>query len=187
MNAKKSFSAELLEDRLVVWDSNEGSELFGLGFYGKPVGIPKPKTAKFDAPLNIDLIEGLYLLEKGLINVYEGPKRRQVGVEKLKRFAKKVYENFEINYLVYKDLRDHGYVVLPGIKFGCEYAVYEHGPGIDHAPYLVSVLPPRENITSVDIVRAGRLATTVRKRFIVAVPNPRKGDAQYLMFKWFRA
>jgi len=52
---------------------------------------------------------------------------------------------------------------------------------------LVSVLEPQNNITSTDIVRAGRLATTVRKRFIVAVPNSRKGEVQYLMFKWFRA
>lgn len=187
MKKKKAFSAELLENRLVVWDTKEGSKLFGMGFYGKPVGIPKPKTAEFNVPLNIDLIEGLYLLEKELLKVYAGPKKREISAEKLRRYANKIFDNFKINYMVYEDLREHNYIVLPGIKFGCEFAVYEHGPGMDHSPYLVSVKESKENITSTDIVRAGRLATTVRKRFIIAVPNPRKNEVQYLMFKWFKA
>jgi tRNA-intron endonuclease len=184
---KKSYSAELLENRLVVWDAKDGSKLFGMGFYGKPVGIPKPKDAKFDAPLNIDLFEGLYLLEKGIIEVYESRGKLKVSAEKLKRYAKKVFDNFVINYMVYKDLRDQGYVVLPGIKFGCEFAVYERGPGIDHAPYLVSVKESKDCLTSTDVVRAGRLATTVRKRFIIALPNQRKKEVRYLKFKWFKA
>jgi len=185
--SREPFKAELLGNRLVVWDPKEGSKLFSLGFYGKPVGIPKPKVAEFDTPLNIDLIEGLYLLEKGLIKVYKGPEKQMVSAKALRRHAAKVYERFKLKYMVYKDLRESGYVVLPGIKFGCDYAVYEHGPGIDHAPYLVSVKEPKEIITSTEIVRAGRLATTVRKRFIIAVPKPRKGEIRYLMFKWFKA
>lgn len=179
------FVAELVENRLVVWDPKEGSELYRMGFYGKPVGIPKPKTAEFDVPLNIDLIEGLYLLEKGHIKVFRGPKR--LSVKELREYARRVYEGFGLNHMVYKDLREHGYVVLPGIKFGCEYAVYEQGPGIDHAPYLVSVKDAREGLTTNEIVRAGRLATTVRKRFIIAIPNPETGDIRYLAFKWFKA
>ena len=184
---ERPFKAELLENRLVVWDPKEGSKLFGLGFYGKPVGIPKPKIAEFDTPLNVDLIEGLYLLEKGLIKVYRGPKQRMVSAKTLREYGTKAYDGFKLRYTVYKNLRESGYVVLPGVKFGCDYAVYERGPGIDHAPYLVSVKESKENITSADIVRAGRLATTVRKRFIIAVPKSRKGEIQYLMFKWFKA
>jgi len=36
-------------------------------------------------------------------------------------------------------------------------------------------------------VKAGRLATTVRKRFIIAVPDLEKERIRYLMFKWFKA
>ena len=108
----------------------------------------------------------------------------------MKRFtsyAQKAYGRFNLNYMVYKDLRKNGYIVLPGIKFGCEYAVYERGPGIDHAPYMVSVRASGENITSTDIVRAGRLATSVRKRFIIAIPNLKTEKVEYLIFKWFKA
>ncbi len=54
-------------------------------------------------------------------------------------------------------------------------------------PYLVSVKEPEDVVSSTEIVRAGRLATTVRKRFIIAVTNKKLGQVQYLMFDWFRA
>lgn len=182
-----TISAELLGSNLVVWNSKEGSKLYGSGFYGKPVGIAKPKSTEFDVPLVLDLIEGLYLMEKDQIEVYQGLDRVKIGVRKLRNYARKIYNNFDLNYVVYKDLRSSDYVVLPGIKFGCTYAVYERGPGIDHAPYLVSVKEPDWDITSTDIVRAGRLATTVRKRFIIATPNSSEKGILYLMFDWFRA
>ena len=181
------FSAELLESNLIVWNTEEGSKLYSEGFYGKPVGIAKPKSTEFDVPLVLDLIEGLYLLDKGMIDVHTGTDMVNVGVRRLRNYARKIYKDFDQNYMVYRDLREGSYVVLPGIKFGCTYAIYEKGPGIDHAPYLVSVNNPEESITSTDIVRAGRLATTVRKRFIIAVPNLKTKNVRYLMFDWFRA
>lgn len=181
------FVAELVENRLVVWNPREGSELYGMGFYGKPVGIPKPKTEGFEAPLNLGLIEGLYLLERGLIKVFQGPEKRWIRIEELREHARQIYEGFDLNYLVYKDLRKQVYIFLLGIKFGCLYAIYKYGLGIDHAPYLVSVRRPREKVTSMDIVRAGRLATSVRKRFIMAIPNPKTGEVSYSIFNWFKA
>lgn len=182
-----AFTAEVLGSNLIIWDAREGSKLFGNGFYGKPLGITKPKSTEFDVPLVLDLIEGVYLLKKGSIEVYLGLDKKKVSIIKLRRYARKIYKNFDKNYLVYQDLRNSGYVVLPGIKFGCTYAIYEKGPGLDHAPYLISVKDPDENITSTDIVRAGRLATTVRKRFIIAIPNLRTKRVQYLMFDWYKA
>lgn len=179
--------AELIGNRLVVWDASKGSELYKLGFYGKPVGIAKPKADEFEAPLILGLIEGLYLLEKKLIKVFSRAKSKCIDVEALKEYAGKIYEGFDLHYMVYKDLRERGYVVLPGIKFGCEYAIYERGPGIDHSPYLVSVKAPGEEITSTEIVRAGRLATSVRKKFIIAIPDIETGKTQYLVFNWFKA
>ena len=185
MAAERRFYAELVEDRLVVWSHEEGRELYRLGFYGKPVGIPKPKGPDFDAPLQLDLMEGLYLMEKGLLEVREGG--RPVSRAELARRARRIYRGFELKYMVYRDLREHGLIVQPGIKFGCDFAIYEHGPGIDHAPYLVQVKSESDLVDAIEIVRAGRLATTVRKRFIVAVPNLRTGSVTYLMFKWWRA
>lgn len=181
-------TAELIGNRMVVWNPQEGSALYKRGFYGKPVGVAKPKsTEDFDAPLILGLIEGLYLLEKKMITVYSGANKKQISANKVRHLAVETYEGFDLHYMVYKDLRDQGYIVLPGIKFGCEYAIYLRGPGIDHSPYLVSVKEPDETLTSTDIVRAGRLATSVRKKFIIAIPNEKTGKVQYMLFNWFKA
>jgi len=183
----KEIEAEFIENFLVIWNTREGSELYKQGFYGKPLGIPKPKSPDFDVPLILDLMEGMYLVEKRLIRVTEGPQKNKVSSRILKSRAKKLYEEFDLKCAVYRDLRDKGLIVTPGVKYGCDFAVYKHGPGVDHAPYMVSVKNPRDEITATDIVKAGRLATTVRKRFIIAIPNLEKGKVQYLIFKWFKA
>jgi tRNA-intron endonuclease len=178
---------ELLDNFLIVWNSTEGSMLYKLGYYGKPVGIPKPQIPEFDVPLILDLMEGVYLVESGKINVYKEPEHRKVSFTKLRRRARKLYEDFDVKYAVYRDLRGQKLIVTPGMKFGCDFAVYQHGPGLDHAPYMVSVRKASDEITATDVVKAGRLATTVRKRFIIAVPDIEAEDIRYLIFKWFKA
>jgi tRNA-intron endonuclease len=178
---------ELIENFLVVWDSMEGSQLYKTGFYGKPLGIPKPKIPEFTVPLLLDLMEGLYLVENGKITIYESAAKRNVGLKKLRQKAKRLYDEFEEKYAVYKDLRESGLIVTPGIKFGCDFAVYKYGPGVEHAPYMVSVKKAGSDISATEIVKAGRLATTVRKRFIIAVPDLAEEKTKYLIFKWFKA
>jgi len=178
---------ELIENFLVVWNSTEGSQLYKTEFYGKPLGIPKPKIPEFDVPLLLDLMEGLYLAEKGMITIYEGVGKRKVGLKKLKQKARQLYEEFDEKYAVYRDLRDSGLIVTPGIKFGCDFAVYKYGPGVEHAPYMVSVKKAGSDISATEIVKTGRLATTVRKRFIIAVPDLDTEKTKYLIFKWFKA
>jgi tRNA-intron endonuclease len=183
----RKIQVEFIENFLVVWNPQEGSELYKMGFYGKPLGIPKPKIPEFNAPLILDLMEGVYLAEKGIIAVYEGHEKRKVNLKKLRQKARTLYEEFDEKYAVYRDLRDSGLVVTPGIKFGCDFAVYKYGPGLEHAPYMVSVKKAAAEMTATEIVKAGRLATTVRKRFIIAVPNLEKEKIRYLIFKWFKA
>jgi tRNA-intron endonuclease len=178
---------ELIENFLVVWNSTEGSQLYKTEFYGKPLGIPKPKIPEFKVPLLLDLMEGLYLAEKGMITIYEGSEKRKVGLKKLKQKARQLYEEFDEKYAVYRDLRDSRLIVTPGIKFGCDFAVYKYGPGVEHAPYMVSVKKAGSEISATEIVKAGRLATTVRKRFIIAVPDLDTEKTKYLIFKWFKA
>ena len=72
---------ELIENFLVVWDSKEGSELYKTAYYGKPVGIPKPKIPEFDVPLILDLMEGLYLAEIERIEIYENPNETTVSLK----------------------------------------------------------------------------------------------------------
>jgi tRNA-intron endonuclease len=182
----KPIKVEFIEDFLVVWNTSQSSKLYKMGYYGKPLGIPKPKIPEFNVPLILDLMEGLYLAEKGIIEVQEGSKKK-VKLEQLRQRAQKLYDEFDLRYEVYRDLRDNELIVTPGVKYGCDFAVYKQGPGLEHAPYMVSVRKGDEDLTAAEIVKAGRLATTVRKRFIIAIPDRKTGQIEYLIFKWFKA
>jgi tRNA-intron endonuclease len=179
-------SGRLVEKRIVIWDISDSRALFGSGYYGKPLGIPKPKGTDFDAPLVLDLIEGCYLVEKRRLQLFhiDG---KQVSLNEIRKICKKQYVDFDAKYLVFQNLRNKGYIVTPGIKFGCDFAVYEQGPGIDHAPYLVRVFRATDDLTATGMVLAGRLATTVKKQFILALPKVTERKVDYVGFDWWRA
>ena len=128
---------DLIENRIVVWNIKDSQNLFKHGYFGKPIGIPKPKTDEINVPLILDLIEGCYLQEISKIKIYKNNKK--ISLNEIIKICKKEYHNFDKKFQVYKDFREKGYVINPGIKFGCDFAVYQRGPGIDHAPYVVQV------------------------------------------------
>jgi tRNA-intron endonuclease len=174
---------ELVENRIIVWDLEDSRKLYSQGYYGKPLGVAKPKGADFHAPLILDLIEGYFLLRKKRLTIAKGGSKVSPWV--LKRLCESEYTDFGDKYAVYEHLREAGLVVAPGIKFGCDFAVYKHGPGIDHAPYLIQVMRPDDGLTATHIVLSGRLATTVRKQFLIAVVRAKK--VTFLAFDWWRA
>jgi tRNA-intron endonuclease len=178
-------SGRLVGNRIVVWSIEDSRRLYGDGYYGKPIGVPKPKGIEFDAPLVLDLIEGCYLADKGRLKILQ--MGGAVALGEIKKMCKKQYVDFDAKYLVFQDLRDKGYIVSPGIKFGCDFAVYERGPGIDHAPYLVQVFRATDEMTATGMVLAGRLATTVKKQFILAIPKVTERKVEYVGFDWWRA
>jgi tRNA-intron endonuclease len=175
---------ELIENRIIVWNIQDAKKLFNNGYYGKPIGIPKPNPEEINVPLVLDLIEGCYLQEKSKIKIYKNKKK--VSVEDVIKICRKEYHNFDKKYTVYKDFREKDYVVNPGIKFGCDFAVYQNGPGIDHAPYLIQVYNQNDSISSTSVVLAGRLSSSVKKKFILAIPGG-KTQVDYLALDWWKA
>ena len=175
---------EIVENRIIVWDIQESRDLFRNGYFGKPIGIPKPNPDEINVPLILDLMEGCYLLEISKIKIYRDKKK--VSLDELVKICREEYHNFDKKYLVYKDFREKKYVVNPGIKFGCDFAVYNRGPGIDHAPYLIQVYNKSDSISSTGVVLAGRLASSVKKQFILAIPSG-KSSVDYLALDWWKA
>ena len=66
---------ELLENRIVVWNTQESRDLFANGYFGKPIGIPKPNVNDINVPLILDLIEGCYLQEISKIKIVKNGKK----------------------------------------------------------------------------------------------------------------
>ncbi|RLI48944.1 MAG: tRNA-intron lyase [Candidatus Thorarchaeota archaeon] len=177
--------AELVGDRGIVWNPEHGTQLYANGYFGQPVGIRKPKSPEFDKPLELSLLECTYLVGKNRLKVHDPLSDRMLTLEDLIQLGLRRSDEFKDRFMVYSDLRARGFVIRPGLKFGTDFAVYEHGPGIDHAPFLVHVIPQRKGVYPLDIVRAGRLATTVRKKFIIATVKE-NGEIVYYSFVWHR-
>ncbi|MBD3191812.1 MAG: tRNA-intron lyase [Candidatus Heimdallarchaeota archaeon] len=180
---QKKITAELVKEQVVVWDHVEGSELYSMGFFGKPIGIRKPKAEQFDRPLELSMIEACYLLKQEKIDVQDPETKQLLTFQELFKISKELIPSFEEKMHVYEDLRKRGLVVRPGLKFGADFAVYHEGPGVDHSQYVVTALPRGSELTAIELVRAGRLATSVRKKFVIATILP-NNDVRYYGFVW---
>ncbi len=179
---KKTIHAHWVDSRVVVFSFSDGSYLYQNGFFGLPLGIKKPRLEDFERPLELSLLEAHYLLSKGRIKLTDLATGEELSLEKFSSLASTQDELFEAKCDIFHDLRDKGYVVRPGLKFGADFAVYERGPGLDHSPFIVQVMGRNATISAIDMVRAGRLATSVKKRFTIANPNTKS----YYVFRWFK-
>ncbi|MCS7103004.1 MAG: tRNA-intron lyase [Candidatus Korarchaeum sp.] len=172
----------LIGDRVLVFD--DPGELYAKGFWGHPIGIAKPEPFKvYNSPLQLSLVEALYLVSKGKMEVRE-PKGDVLGIEELRRRFSQVRDNSRIKEVVHNYWRDMGYVPKAGSKYGVDYIIYERGPGLEHAPYLCIASPLDGKVRPVDLIRAGRLATSVRKELVVSLVS----DDEVLNYrvKWFK-
>ena len=162
------FIAQVVGNRIIVWDIEQGMELYRSGFFGKPIGVRKPQLGdEFRDPSEISFFEAVYLLEKRKIKLFDENNTKITNKFFLEK-CKTQYMNFENKMNVYRYLRDLGYIVRPGLKFGVDFAVYIKGPGLEHSPYMVHIIEKEGMIDPIELVRAGRLATTVKKNFVIA-------------------
>ncbi|CAH0054204.1 unnamed protein product [Clonostachys solani] len=74
-------------------------------------------------------------------------------------------------------LQDGGYHTTPGLRFGSEYSVYPGDPLRFHAHFMANQYDWDEEIPILDIIEGGRLATAVKKAFVIGGSDPSKGEA----------
>lgn len=69
-----------------------------------------------------------------------------------------------INYHVYRTVKDQGYYLLPGLRFGGKFIGYPNDPLRYHAHYIIK---HAEDFDLLDLVTGGRLATGVKKVWVL--------------------
>lgn len=166
--------------RIIIWNPKHGYLLYEAGFFGKPLGIRKPKVYKYNVPYELSFYDALYLLDLGIIRVKKNNKN--LSRKKIINMASKAVDDFMAKYVVYKDLRDRGFIVKPGMKFGADFVVYVYGPGIDHSPFAVSVFSKKITLKGQDFLRSGRLSWSVRKKWVLACVYD--SNIKYFVFEW---
>ncbi|QIW23205.1 tRNA-intron lyase [Sulfolobus sp. S-194] len=176
---------ELVKDKIIIKNIEDARLIYKMGYYGKPIGISKPKSAEeINSELILSLIEGVYLVKKGKLEIVSDGEK--LDFERLYQIGVTQIPRFRILYSIYEDLREKGYVVRSGIKYGADFAVYTIGPGIEHAPYLVIALDENSQISSNEILGFGRVSHSTRKELILGIVNLTNGKIRYIMFKWLK-
>ncbi|HDS46160.1 MAG TPA: tRNA-intron lyase [Methanomicrobia archaeon] len=146
---KEGGAISLLEDKVVVWDTQLAEHLHVTAFYGN---LTKEKR------LLLSLIEAAYLIRTGVL---------AADSEQFGAHAALVDREFQSKYQIYADLRDRGLVPKTGYKFGTHFRVYR-GAQQTHSTELIHVLPETHVFSLPALARAVRLAHGVKKRMIFA-------------------
>jgi tRNA-intron endonuclease len=133
--------------------------------------------------LELSLIEATYLLEKGRLNIYNDDEKIDL------KYLKSLIRNKQIHdkYIVFRDLKDRGYIIKAGFKYGSEFRLYERGnsPGEGHSQYLVKIIDEFENLKVSDISSYARVAHGVKKNLLLAIIDE-DNDITYYTLKWIR-
>lgn len=160
---------QLFGERIIVTEKEAVEELEKRG-YGEREG----------ETLLLSPEEALYMVEKKLEFPIKSDKGRKMSYEALMKHFQKKDKEFPMKYLVYRDIRDRGFVIKTGFKFGSHFRVYSRGdkPGKGHAIWLVHCVPEEYTAEFPVISRAVRLAQNVRKKMIYAVVD-KEGDITY--------
>ena len=79
----------------------------------------------------------------------------------------KMIPNLPPSYPLFRHLHNRGYFMTPGLRFGCQYAVYPGDPLRFHSHFLAVGVGWEEEIDLMEIVGGGRLGTGVKKGFLL--------------------
>ena len=170
---KKVFSGELLDRRVVIF-GDDGLELYDQGGFGKP----------FDDRVELDLIESLFLNERGRLEIMSDGKKME-----FKEVFKHVCRNMtDANplFIVYKNLRERGYLCKTGFKFGAYIRCYERGVKLkrgpkaqhEHTKWVIHPMAEEAGFSFAEFARAVRLAHNIRATMLWAVVD-RENDVTF--------
>ncbi|UCE80636.1 MAG: tRNA-intron lyase [Methanobacteriota archaeon] len=147
----------VMADRVIVTEKKAMEALRRDHSFGKLIG----------PILQLSLIEAVFLAELGALKLKDGKTRRTVGLETLKRRARRLQPDFELRSATFKDLKGRGLIVKTGFKYGSHFRAYEGDPDRNHAKYLVHAVPEHYKAMWPEVSRAVRLAHGVRKNILL--------------------
>ena len=173
-NKKKKHASEitakLLEDSVIVEDHQDARIIYDNGYYGM-LNQDKTLTLNFD--------EALHLLERGVINIVNESDIK-IGVSECTTIFSKRLKGFWSDYLVYKDLRNRGYIVNRGISKLVKYRLYPRGAKIGETPAKTMICPLAEGrtINLEDLNKMSIQIQSIKKGLLIACVD-RLGDVSY--------
>jgi tRNA-intron endonuclease len=158
------------DDLLTVLDDEVvGRELYERHWIGQ---FGTYKAAHRGRITKLDIYETVFLMKHGGLRLANSDLRKVVLA------ASKRLKFFDEMYEVYEDWMKRGYVVKSGFKFGTHFRIYFPGASpvrleADwmHSKHVLHVFPRRAKMIISEWARAIRVAHSVKKTFILAIPG----------------
>ena len=159
----------LKDQDIIIDDESEASQLYSKGYFGNPMS---------GGSLKLNLIESIYLTEIGKLKVYKGSQVQ--NLDKLFRMGNKSVENFEINYIVYRDLRQRGYVVKRGTN-PLDFRVLPRGgiPGKNPSQFWVLAMSERSEFDIEKMISIVNKVKKAKKTLLLAVVDEESDITYY--------
>ncbi|MEM0465494.1 MAG: tRNA-intron lyase [Candidatus Pacearchaeota archaeon] len=128
--------------------------------------------------------EAFYLLENKKAKLIKNDKELKEQ-EILKIFSKN--KDFITKYLVFKDLKNKGYVIKAGIKFGEEFRVYnkEDYKKNKHAKWICYPIKSIDNIKIKEFIAKLRVSHASGKKLLLAIVDSEE-DIIYYEIDWIK-
>ncbi|AJF62335.1 MAG: tRNA-intron endonuclease [archaeon GW2011_AR20] len=171
----KKFQINLVGDRLIAEDKHEAHNLYDQSRYGEIV----------DNKIQYSVVEGLYLLEKGRVDILN--EKKKLKFDDFLKEAVKKEKNFWTRYVAYGDMRNRGYIVKTALKFGADFRIYDRGikPGEDHAKWIMYPVRETDSLTWYEFSAKNRVAHSTRKKLLIAVVDE-ENDCTFYEIAWTR-
>jgi len=156
----------------VMESESEAKRLFNGWWFGQ-YGIYKQDRGNL---LKLDFLETLFLAKHMDVTI-TGADGKRLAPEELLRQVTSKREYTRQLYDVYEDWRLAGFVVKTGFKFGSHFRIYFPGasPAKEgkwiHSQHVLHVFPKEQRMLISEWARIVRVAHSVKKTFILAVPN----------------
>lgn len=131
------------------------------------------------------VFEALYLIERGKIQLYEGKKK--ISFEKLISEIKEKDKKVKTKYIVFKNMRDRGFIVKTALKFGADFRIYARGikPGEDHAKWILYPVSENQELTWHEFSAKNRVAHSTKKNLLIGIVDEEE-DVTYYEIKWLK-
>ncbi|NHI93647.1 MAG: tRNA-intron lyase [Candidatus Lokiarchaeota archaeon] len=167
---KETYQGKFSDDKIIILPP-DSTNLHEKGYYG---------TLDEKNNLILEPVECLLLIERKRLELYDEKKQLMTLQKLIEIFIKKSPNDFWTNYLVYKDLRNRGYIVKKGVSLDTAFRVYKRGAkiGEDTSKFLVTVIIEGTPISLTNLDEIVISAKSVRKNLILAVVD-RQGEVTY--------
>ncbi|MDP3699062.1 MAG: tRNA-intron lyase [Nanoarchaeota archaeon] len=174
---KNSVLGILAGERVITESSDDAREFYNQSRFG---------TLNEGGKVELSLLEALYLLERERLLI-KSESGKVLPFELYVKKARKVEPNFWIRYVVFRDMRNRGYIIKTALKFGADFRVYDRGvkPGEDHAKWIVFPVHEASVFTWHEFSAKNRVAHSTKKRLLLAIVDD-ENDVTYYQVSWTR-